>query len=523
MRNYRSDQMGRRGERKFDQLCEDADLIVSRLDPDLTGRDRHVEFPFEEPKGPLTYDTRPPPIACYVQIKTIRAVNARIKMRLSAAARLAGETKPAFACILRMDNHGEFLDAYLLHFYGDVLGAILKRLRHEQSKGSMHLNRLWISFAIHAAEKIPLTPEGLRDGLRSVVGDGMHPYAARKHNQLKELGFDEKRIGLNIEFRGVTMDHLIDGFLGLRDLPASTFETSERRFGIDLPIERHAAGEGSSHTLKVTPTPVDKCKFSVLHRDSGEGASLEGDLYSPGIPGLQSSYFKLLIKTRLLTITIDNNGINLKTTDEFSTGRRHELRTWLDTLKVMALLSEGGATASVETQKLNYSFHSASLSPLGDEDGWIRRSIVLAHAVLGFLEIGNLPDEYVSLDDLIQHEHSLLTAARLMMGQDGSDEALHFETDVQDTVVPEEVSAIYLSAVKIDQSLYAYALRATMIVQRVGDKLQWDSRTMAPLLVEKLAGDNPLDGYKKFRAKLVRLTGIENVLESELIQNSSSS
>jgi hypothetical protein len=76
----------------------------------MTGKDRHVEFPFVEPVGSLTFDTRPAPLACYVQVKTLLAKNDRFEMPLSAAERLARETKPCFVAVLRIDDKTSQLD-----------------------------------------------------------------------------------------------------------------------------------------------------------------------------------------------------------------------------------------------------------------------------------------------------------------------------------------------------------------------------------------------------------------------------
>lgn len=227
--------MGRLGERKFDDLCDLAGLAVSTLLPDMTGKDRYVEFPLVPVVGTLTYDTRPAPLACYVQIKTLLRNNRRFGMRLSAAERLAHETKPAFVVVLRVDDRNKFVDMYLIHIDGSVLAAILKRLRMEQAKNSQHLNRKTISFSISAGQKVDVAPNALRDALITAIGPDMLAYTARKHRQTKELGFDPVRFNVKIGFAPLKIEHFVDGLLGLVDLPVKKFEAFERRFGIALP------------------------------------------------------------------------------------------------------------------------------------------------------------------------------------------------------------------------------------------------------------------------------------------------
>jgi len=318
MINPTGDQIGRQGERKFDDLCELAGLIVSSLHPDMTGRDRHVEFPFVEPTAYLSLDTRPSPLACYVQVKTLKDKNTRFKMRLSVAERLARETKPAFICVLRMNDQREFVDMHLLHVYESMLATILKRLRKEHLNGSTHLNQLEISFSIAFGRAVELNPQSLRDVLQAEIADGMHAYAVKKARQLSELGYDEQRIQGKVSFGAVKVPDLVDGLLGLRNLPVKQFDVLERRFGMDVSI---AAGSQKEevrwHTFQIHPTPVSRCTLVSTNNKTGDSASLEGDLYVPAISGLEPEYIKVIVKTTLLTATIARQQICLEATEEF--------------------------------------------------------------------------------------------------------------------------------------------------------------------------------------------------------------
>ena len=74
--------IGRRGERAFEDLCERA---RRKPEPDMTGKDYLVEFPFEDPEGIYTLDNRPIPLSCYVQVKTATYKTERVKIYLKAA------------------------------------------------------------------------------------------------------------------------------------------------------------------------------------------------------------------------------------------------------------------------------------------------------------------------------------------------------------------------------------------------------------------------------------------------------
>jgi hypothetical protein len=224
MSDISSDRIGRLGERKFEDLCDRAGLAVSAPSPDMTGKDRHVEFPFVEPVGSLTFDTRPAPLACYVQVKTLLAQNDRFEMRLSTAERLARETKPSFVAVLRIDDKSDFVDMYLVHVSGELLAKILKRLREEQAKGSTHLNQKTITFLISIGLKVDLTPHTLREALSSAIGHDMHAYSVCKDRQLKELGYDTSRFEGNVTFGPLKFEQLVDGLLRLSELPVMNME-----------------------------------------------------------------------------------------------------------------------------------------------------------------------------------------------------------------------------------------------------------------------------------------------------------
>jgi hypothetical protein len=98
----RPDRLGNIGEGRFRELCELAKLTVSKPSPDMTGKDFHVEFPFLEPNGSHTLDTRPAALEFYAQVKTIVAPKTRIVLSLRVAERLARDPKPTFIAVVRL-------------------------------------------------------------------------------------------------------------------------------------------------------------------------------------------------------------------------------------------------------------------------------------------------------------------------------------------------------------------------------------------------------------------------------------
>ena len=427
----RSDQIGRLGERKFEDLCERSGLCVSTPTPDMTGKDRLVEFPFVEPTGYLTYDTRPAPLSCYVQVKTLLASNRSFKLLLSAAERLARDSKPTFVCVLRMNGKHEFKDMYLVHIDGAVLASVLKRLRLEHAKGEKHLNRKRISFSISAGRKVELIPDALRAALMADIGHDMSDYARDKDRQLKELGYDADRIRLNIEFGPMSPEQFVDGFLGLTELPVNRLESFERRFDILLagPPGTPDPDNISNQTIRIEPRPADHCVMKFQSGKGVETATIEGDLYHPGIPGLPPDVAKILVKTDLMDIFVHAGHLKFKTNDGYGQGKRHSLQVWLETCRAWNLLLEGDCMVTLHMQKQD---RDICLPPLGRPDSsedrrWINGIIEIADAALELYRLAGARGNPVDIDDLIREGRRIVKARALMTGR--REFRLSFTTD----------------------------------------------------------------------------------------------
>ena len=99
------DRIGRIGELALELLATSSDLLVSKPMPDKTGKDYLVEFPLEPYDAGISYDRRPAPTGCVVQIKTTKATNGKVVCKLTAAERLAHDPRPSAICILRLDEN----------------------------------------------------------------------------------------------------------------------------------------------------------------------------------------------------------------------------------------------------------------------------------------------------------------------------------------------------------------------------------------------------------------------------------
>ena len=295
----RPDRLGNIGEGRFRELCELAKLTVSKPSPDMTGKDFHVEFPFLEPNGSHTLDTRPAALEFYAQVKTIVSPKKRVVLSLSVAERLARDPKPTFIVVVRLaagSKHGsipECRDISLIHVCDDVLAAILKRLRQAHAAGNAKLHKQDVSFRLHSANFVEINPQAIRGRVEEIIGKSMIEYANLKHKQVTELGYELNRFDLKLQFDAVRPSEFVDGLLGLRDLPTLRVEHFERRFDISLPVDNHSILQKSK--IKIEPHLVAKCFISLIGRTSGQASELSGNLYYPGQLAIDVGVRKLLI------------------------------------------------------------------------------------------------------------------------------------------------------------------------------------------------------------------------------------
>ena len=187
-----SHMLGTMGERLFETLCARAGLVCNRSDVDLTGWDFIVEYPADHQPSHEPLDRRQAR-SCHVQLKTT-AKPGRVRMRLSAAARLAQDPRPAILVVLRTKANGDPICFYLIHLIGDQLARILKRLRVEHSKGLFDVNHRSLSFDFASiGERVAIDAHDLREALARVCGDDPARYIRDKQDQLERLGYDKGR------------------------------------------------------------------------------------------------------------------------------------------------------------------------------------------------------------------------------------------------------------------------------------------------------------------------------------------
>ena len=258
-RRLNSDQLGAKGEQRFAELCLDAELEPNKSERDRHGWDFLVEFPFATPVPDEDIAARAQPPECRIQVKTRWDSQSQIKLRLSSAERLAKKETPTFICVLTVNNALEYTHLHVLHVDGELLDIILKKLREMQDVSkSISINKefLYVSVAKHGVE-IEVSGDALRSYIQTCVGSDYRTYVQRKITTLKETGFSSTPLRGSFTVESSDPNEFADFLLGLTPLPAVSFEMSETRWDIELPVTLPILSQGSEIRLRPRPFNVD--------------------------------------------------------------------------------------------------------------------------------------------------------------------------------------------------------------------------------------------------------------------------
>ena len=325
-----ADELGKKGELRFDEICIDAKLICNPSTYDRAGWDRIVEFRFEPTGQGSTLDKRGSPISCHVQVKTMWDSSDEFRMRLSSAERLAKEPKPAFVYVFKVNPKLEFVEAYLVHMLDDNLAAVLLRLRREHAKGALavaSINRRVIAFrASRAGLRLEPTGKALRDALAMLCGPDPNAYIEKKRAQMHTLGFDTDRFEAKTTFVLEEGVELIDVLLGLQKAELTEFKSFETRFGITLPMDDT---EFVSGTLHIQPEAADRCTITVRETALSPPAVFAGEVFFPPLADLPREQWKAMIKSKLFTIMMRGQEINISTNASAISTEALKIADWI--------------------------------------------------------------------------------------------------------------------------------------------------------------------------------------------------
>lgn len=307
---FSPDDLGILGQADFAKLCSSETLIANPSIRDRTGWDFRVEFPNADLSSAIPLDQRPSPLPALVQIKSVYETTSTVTLKLRTFERLMKSSEPAFVVIPIYSEHNELVGICAIHLVGAALEKSLKRLATlHTAKGTISENDT-ISFSKQkwwSGTNYPMAG-CLRSFLTTSIGDfgGQESYIVNKARELKTLGYDENsHIFGNMTLIAESEDELIEGMLGLRDLKASYFAVSDRRFGIERLLHKMEIGEG---TVSFSPTEKMPCLLRVYGANGNRLGDFQADLVSPGILPSEDSKLRFLIYVGDLRLDISFAG-----------------------------------------------------------------------------------------------------------------------------------------------------------------------------------------------------------------------
>lgn len=508
-----ADDLGEKGQSRFQEICADAKLVCNKSTRDRTGWDYIVEFPFDGEVAALPIDSRRVPLSCHTQVKTVLATTTRVTLRLSAAERLAKEIKPAFIYVLRTAaDELTFLDSLLIHITGAALARILKRLRKEEATGNRdRINRKTISIPIDEdGVVLPPTGAAFRDKLRQEIGSNMHEYAARKEAELKRLGFDALPYGGAFTIGDITSwNDVADIFLGLREKARIIdFTVYEERFGIRLPTTDSSSKGG---TITIKPNPADECTLRVDHPTFVEPAVFQGQLILPGIR-VPKEYFKLMITCDQFVLIISAaKKIKYKQAKDLYS-QKHPAERWVNLARFYLAFALGNTEVEFQPGTLpgrtRFTLTHTSTDLRPDK---CHRWLDVCEKLAGLLKRAGAPSDFAFLmDEIEQNSEEIHRASEIIEGVPGDLSLTMTRDDAID--LSEITEAVWIRYIKFGDHLLAYCAVSRLTFETEGDQIRWKSVDAKPGPIRFLRAND--DECNAFMEWMKDHTGISTVVSA---------
>lgn len=503
------EQIGKAGEIKLDELCNEISLACASLTPDLIGVDRYLEFSPPEVSGFGSLDTRPAPLSCYVQVKSKGPRQRYWQISLSVAERLAKSSKPAFILLFEVGPDIKVTRGYIAHVRGGLLARVLERLRDAQRRGLFDLNNRTLNLSIRDGVEFKLEGLSFAQALRDAIGDNMAGYAAAKNTELETLGYEEDRLSAHVKFGEIDIETLVDAHLGGHAVPVDEIAFSERRFNIALPA---APGILRGGLMTIEANPMDGYELQIKNRETGENVVLPCSVLYPALPGVPRDAFKFNIEADLITFKFTSSGFTY--TAQFDDGVARYVNSWKVHISAIILLHSGACDISLRRleDELEVSIGTTDCSPEVDI-----KDIEYLSKLIGFasylLAISRVADRNITIG-AIQKNTKELKLAHSVMSKASGLSPLSFPAMPGLPSDKDSFPILFISAYSIGDEWFAYCARTTM---RSGDALaDWKGDPLVPVLTEPLQ-EPVLRSYEAFRNRMTEMTGVGSVCVHNLM------
>lgn len=505
-----SDHIGRIGEAWFDLQASKAKLLSGRIEPDRIGRDRILEFPAQQRVETEPFDKRRAPLGCSIQIKSILATNDRVALTLSVAERLAGDNRPTFICILRVDEESyEIVDMHLVHILNENLSRILKRLRAEFASGAETLNKTEITFGISAGQKVGLTPDDLRSALSEAIGEDMNAYGEAKLRQRETAGFNNnERFSMSISFEEMTASDLIDGMLGLKRLGVKKLQGYEERFKIKLPGGLSFPDGAENVVMEISPVPIDAGTICVSCPPLNRTVELSCHLIAPALPEIPVESLKVIARAELLDAVISVEDGAIKLTNTFEELHAHLVEEWWKLFSFWDLVFTDGAELSLYSSQGHHLFSGSpgSAEMIKERPTYIDHVVTTLGMLRQLLDAGRSLDRPVSLRDVMLSTKSVQQTYSFFF-QTEKLGPFSFPIKTEYEVEKGEYIGLFVSVLRLGDDVYAYALKLALVLDETDEGFILRSTSMTPLEIAWIENDET--ALKTYAQRIAKLSGAQ--------------
>lgn len=498
------ERIGQLGENRFKDLCDRARLKCSKVEPDKTGKDFIVEFPLERASQDVSYDMRPAPKQILVQVKTILARNHRATLALSVAERLIQDLRPAIICIFRIDAYDTITDVHFVHLRDRPLGAVLRRLRLQSKNGKDALHKASVSFTIKTAIKVDLNIASFYAALVALIDTDMHAYAEKKSHELKTLGFDGNAVTLKFSVEDIPINDVVDGLLGLQELPVTNMRVFEKRFEIELPKPSLFKG-ATGGKVRFAPSPVDHGEITLDSGSDGELITIPCDVVTIPARIIGVEHMKFLFRSELGQFEIGNNNWKYSAAASLEANESNEVSRWLQFYKIMRLFS-------FPTLKIRYT--SSNKAPEIIFNGFRQETQSDVDTVQQVIDL--LRDvEAICLEAAVENPSFSL---QKVWGQRQGIRVVKSMRDAKIKITARDdgpiesdllsIDGAYLSAVEIGNSWLAIYMPLNVSATSVDNEVEWTGVKSGTPVFEAIIGD-PQTGFDHFRKKMLRVSSVD--------------
>ncbi len=403
-----SEELGRKGEFIFASMTPDASLVANKAaDADIMGWDYFLEFSHDL-VSVLPLDKRPHPLECKIQIKTIWDDRESITLTLSAADKLARSRFPSFIIVIKMGENLQPTSMHGIHMTDGNLSKVLKRLRQASAKNSLQINKQTLSFDVRSATPISLNGLAIRNYIQECCGEDIDAYVKQKQNQIKSLGFPERRYSMSFSFNGESEKELNRIFLGLREAEVTRFKTEEVRFGIKWPISFV-----DSATVKITPNPVEKCRISIRNKKYPIPVKIDAEVYLPAIR--IGKELTCRVSNELIDIVI--SGDTLEVHHKYDDNTKMTVGDMMGILRFQEIIFGSSGYIEIAARGKKFVAGNIDLNPDGEMEKRLSWETKVVGALRVVLDTAGMRNVKVSISDVMRIYNDVFLLHDLISGE----------------------------------------------------------------------------------------------------------